>query len=114
MIGRNDILASNYHVISGVVNEPDRYRLEWESVDGRRGPLTVLAVNVVHNLALLRAEEPMGIPLQTTRLPENGTSLFHSDIHWRWNWLSWPALPTVCWKLPFTTRFISPAISTPA
>lgn len=76
VIGRNDILASNYHVISGVVNEPDRYRLEWESVDGRRGPLTVLAVNVVHDLALLKAEEPMGIPLQTTGIPENGTSLF--------------------------------------
>ena len=76
VVGREDILASNYHVISGVVNEPDRYRLEWESVDGRRGPLTVLAVNVVHDLALLKAEEPMGIPLQTTDLPENGTSLF--------------------------------------
>jgi serine protease Do len=76
VIGRNDILASNYHVISGVVNEPDRYRLEWESVDGRRGPLTVLAVNVVHDLALLKAEEPMGLPMQTTSLPGNGTSLF--------------------------------------
>ena len=31
---------------------------------------------MVHDLALLKAEEPMGIPLQTTDLPENGTSLF--------------------------------------
>ena len=76
VIYRDNILASNYHVISNVVNEPDRYRLEWEGVDGRRGPLTVLAVDVVHDLALLRAEEPMGLPLQITSLPENGTSLF--------------------------------------
>jgi serine protease Do len=76
VIGRNDILASNYHVISNVVNEPDRYRLEWEGVDGRRGPLTVLAVDVVHDLAILQAEEPMGLPMQITDLPENGVSLF--------------------------------------
>jgi len=76
VIGRNDILASNFHVISNVVNEPDRYRLEWEGVDGRRGPLTVLAVDVVHDLAILQAEEPMGLPMQIADLPENGVSLF--------------------------------------
>lgn len=76
VIYRDNILASNYHVISNVVNEPDRYHLEWEGVDGRRGPLTVLAVDVVHDLALLRADEPMGLPLQITSLPENGSSLF--------------------------------------
>ncbi len=76
VIGRNDILASNYHVVSNVVNEPDRYRLEWEGVDGRRGPLTVLAVDVVHDLAILQAEEPMGLPMQIADLPENGVSLF--------------------------------------
>lgn len=76
VIGRNDVLASNYHVISNVVNEPDRYRLEWEGVDGRRGPLTVLAVDVVHDLAILQAEEVMGIPMEIADLPENGVSLF--------------------------------------
>ncbi|MDC1435880.1 serine protease [Gammaproteobacteria bacterium] len=76
VIGRNDILASNYHVISNVVNEPDRYQLEWEGVDGRRGPLRVLAVDVVHDLAILQAEEPMGLPMQIADLPENGVSLF--------------------------------------
>jgi serine protease Do len=76
VIGRNDILASNYHVISNVVNEPDRYQLEWEGVDGRRGPLRVLAVDVVHDLAILQADEPMGLPIQIGDLPENGASLF--------------------------------------
>ncbi|MFL2840685.1 MAG: serine protease [Pseudohongiellaceae bacterium] len=76
VIGRPDILASNYHVVSNVVNEPDRYRLEWEGVDGRRGSLKVLAVDVVHDLAILQAEELMGLPLQIADLPENGVSLF--------------------------------------
>ncbi len=74
--GRADILASNYHVVSGAVNEPNRYKLEWESVDGRRGPLTVIAVDVVHDLALLLADESLGFPLRTTSLPENGVSLY--------------------------------------
>lgn len=58
------------------MNEPDRYQLEWEGVDGRRGPLRVLAVDVVHDLAILQAEEPMGLPMQIADLPENGVSLF--------------------------------------
>ncbi len=76
VIGRNDILASNYHVVSNVVNEPDRYRLEWEGVDGRRGPLRVLAVDVVHDLAILQADQVMGLPMQIAQLPENGVSLY--------------------------------------
>ena len=76
VIGRNDLLATNYHVISNIVNEPDRYRLQWEGVDGRRGPLIVLAIDVVHDLAILKAKEPMGIPIQIADLPENGVSLF--------------------------------------
>lgn len=69
-------LATNFHVISAAVNEPDIYKLEWESVDGRRGPLTVLAVDVVHDLALVRAEEDMGTPMQTAAIPEKGSALF--------------------------------------
>ena len=37
VIGRDDILASNFHVVASVVHEPERYKLEWQSVDGRRG-----------------------------------------------------------------------------
>lgn len=69
-------LATNFHVISAAVNEPELYKLEWESVDGRRGPLKVLAVDVVHDLALVTAAEEMGEPMITASLPEKGASLF--------------------------------------
>ena len=76
VVGRENILASNFHVVSDVVNEPDQYKLEWQNVRGERGPLTVIAVDVVHDLSLLKAEQPMGTPFATGSLPEKGTALY--------------------------------------
>ncbi len=76
VIAREDILASNFHVVADAVHAPDRYRLEWQSVSGARGPLTVIAVDVIHDLALLKAEQPLGTPHQTTGLPSQGVALF--------------------------------------
>ncbi len=76
VIARPDLLASNFHVVADAVHAPDRYRLEWQSVTGARGPLTVIAVDVIHDLALLKAEQPLGTPHQTTGLPAQGAALF--------------------------------------
>lgn len=76
VIGREDILASNFHVVSDVVNDPDQYRLEWKNGRGERGPLTVIAVDVVHDLSLLKAEQPMGTPMHSGSLPDKGTALY--------------------------------------
>ncbi|QGX39874.1 S1 family peptidase [Permianibacter aggregans] len=76
VIARDDLLASNFHVVSDAVHEPEKHRLEWVSVDGRRGPLKIIAVDVVHDLSLLQAEQDMGTPLHTTGLPDKGTALF--------------------------------------
>lgn len=76
VIGRDDILASNFHVVSDAVNEPDQYRLEWQNTRGERGLLTVLAVDVVHDLAILKAEQALGKPFVTTALPNKGTALY--------------------------------------
>ena len=51
--GRNDILASNYHVISNVVNEQDAYQLEREGVAARLGYLSVMAVGYVDGVCLI-------------------------------------------------------------
>ncbi|MGH1470981.1 MAG: S1 family peptidase [Cellvibrionaceae bacterium] len=76
LIGREDLLASNFHVVANAVHEPDRYKLEWVNVDGERGPLSVVAVDVVHDLSLLKAEKALGNVLTTTGLPEKGTELY--------------------------------------
>ena len=76
VIARGDVLASNFHVVADAVHEPTRYRLEWQSVSGERGPLTVIAVDVIHDLALLKAEQTLGSPHHTTGLPQKGVALF--------------------------------------
>ncbi|MCC6202898.1 MAG: trypsin-like peptidase domain-containing protein [Gammaproteobacteria bacterium] len=76
VIGRDDLLASNFHVVADAVHTPEVYRLEWQSVTGERGPLKVIAVDVVHDLALLQAERPLGVPHRIGTLPDKGTALY--------------------------------------
>ncbi len=76
VIGRPNVLASNFHVVADAVHDPQRYRLEWESVTGERGPLKVIEVDVVHDLALLEAEKPLGEPHVTGTLPPKGSALY--------------------------------------
>jgi serine protease Do len=51
-------LITNYHVVSDVALQPQRHRLVYSTADGREGALQLLAVDVVHDLALLRAVDP--------------------------------------------------------
>jgi serine protease Do len=55
VVGRGLILT-NYHVVSDKALEPDVYRLESVLPDGRRGPLEILAVDVIHDLAVVKGE----------------------------------------------------------
>ena len=75
-IGQPNLLASNFHVIAEHVHRPEQTRLEWQADDGRRGPLQLVAIDVVHDLALLRAAEDLAPPLATAALPAKGASLF--------------------------------------
>ncbi len=44
---------TNYHVVSELVHDPDRYRAEWLDSAGAAHPVRVLAVDAVHDLAVL-------------------------------------------------------------
>ncbi|HKL49987.1 MAG TPA: serine protease [Wenzhouxiangellaceae bacterium] len=48
------VLATNYHVVSEFVLDPDRYALRYRDAGGATGPLEVLEVDVLHDLALVR------------------------------------------------------------
>lgn len=52
------LVVTNYHVVSKIVHEPDRYRAEW--IDSAATPhgLRILAVDVVNDLAVLRSAQP--------------------------------------------------------
>ncbi len=65
-IDESGILATNYHVIERLIHKPERYSATWHPEEGKPGGLTVLAIDIVHDLALVRAQsvgEPMVLSL---------------------------------------------------
>lgn len=53
-VGADGLILTNYHVVSMVALEPQRYRLTYAAVDGREGALDLLAFDAVHDLAVVR------------------------------------------------------------
>ncbi len=76
IVGRPDILATNYHVVSSYVNEPETYDLEYFSTSGETGSLELLDLDVVHDLAAVKAQKNLGKPLRITRIPNKGANLY--------------------------------------
>lgn len=48
------LLATNYHVVSEYVLDPDRFSLRYRDAKGETGPLEVVDVDVLRDLALVR------------------------------------------------------------
>jgi serine protease Do len=70
-------IATNYHVVSKVIHDPDLYRLEYVRTTGETGNLTVLDVDVVHDLAVVIGNDlpEVYIPLGSASL-EKGTRIY--------------------------------------
>jgi S1-C subfamily serine protease len=54
LIGSSDLVVTNYHVVSDFALNPDTYVGEWVDTSGRRGDLELLAIDVLHDLAVVR------------------------------------------------------------
>ena len=76
IVGRSDILATNYHVVSNYVAEPETYDLEFFSSSGETGALELLDLDVVHDLAVVQAKKDLGKPLVITSIPNKGANLY--------------------------------------
>jgi S1-C subfamily serine protease len=76
-VGVGNLILTNYHVVSDVIMDPDRYRLEFLRQDGTKGALAVVAIDVVHDLAVVRGDTgPMpGLDFDP-RVPEKGARGF--------------------------------------
>lgn len=78
--GKHTLAVTNYHVVSQKVLEPGQYTLEWVSTDNTRGELEVLAIDIAHDLALVRfksATAALGTPFAlATREPQRGEKVF--------------------------------------
>lgn len=53
---KKGLFATNYHVISDVVDTPDRYRIEYHKGNEKKGELSIIALDVAHDLAILKGE----------------------------------------------------------
>lgn len=56
MVGTSDLVITNYHVVSQMAIDPDVYIGEYVDTDGKSGPVELVAVDVLHDLAVLRVD----------------------------------------------------------
>jgi len=48
-------IATNFHVVSNFVHQPQRYKLEYATAEGATGELTLIDIDVIHDLAVTRS-----------------------------------------------------------
>ena len=53
-VSDDGLVITNYHVVSNYVLEPKTYEMAYVDSNGERGALTLLAIDVLHDLALLQ------------------------------------------------------------
>jgi S1-C subfamily serine protease len=74
LIGTSNLVVTNYHVVSQFALDPDTYVGEWVDTGGQRGNVELLAVDVLHDLAVLRVSRNgtgfFQIPEQLARLTQ--------------------------------------------
>ncbi|MES2325636.1 MAG: serine protease [Pseudomonadota bacterium] len=56
MVGTTNLVLTNYHVVSQMAIDPDVYVGEFVDTNGKSGPVELLAVDVLHDLAVVRVK----------------------------------------------------------
>ena len=76
-LSKDGLIATNYHVVAEAVSKPDKYQLEYLAVNGDRGKLELLDIDVINDLAILRQETPGPEFLKLSETtPKNGETIF--------------------------------------
>ncbi len=76
IVGNGRQIATNFHVINKIILEPDLFYVTYLTKNGREGELKLLALDVVHDLALLVSDEYLGQAITTGDLPPKGAPVF--------------------------------------
>ena len=61
LVSGDGLAITNYHVVSQFALDPRTYRLEYLAPDGAKGPLLLLALDVPHDLAVVKVDRS-GLP----------------------------------------------------
>jgi len=56
VVSADGYVITNYHVVSRFALDPKTYRLEYLAPDGSKGPLQLLAIDVAHDLAVVKTD----------------------------------------------------------
>jgi serine protease Do len=73
---RGDIVT-NYHVVSKLIHAPERYKVEITNAKGQTGPVSVLGLDVVYDLAVLRGgPQPKGFLKLESNQVQQGARLY--------------------------------------
>lgn len=75
IVGDGSLLATNYHVVSDAVQK-ENHRLEYVDNEDHTGPLTLMDVDVIHDLAVVKADHQLGEPFTLDRIPPQGAPLY--------------------------------------
>jgi serine protease Do len=59
-VTKEGLIVTNFHVVSEAALKPERHDLVYVTADGREAPLQILQLDVLHDLALLKATDPGG------------------------------------------------------
>ncbi|MCP5419624.1 MAG: trypsin-like peptidase domain-containing protein [Gammaproteobacteria bacterium] len=77
LAGSQGQVITNFHVVAELVHHPDQYRAEFLFENGESGALSLLDIDVVHDLALLKmAGSPAHYLTVSARQPAKGERLF--------------------------------------
>ena len=69
LIDANGLIATNFHVVSEAVHQPDKYRIELKTEAGDTGTLNIVDFDVVHDLALVQLQADESADVQPNTLP---------------------------------------------
>jgi S1-C subfamily serine protease len=58
VVSADGYVLTNYHVVSRFALDPKTYRLEYLAPDGGKGSLDLLAIDVAHDLAVVKIDRP--------------------------------------------------------
>ncbi|HJP35998.1 MAG TPA: serine protease [Gammaproteobacteria bacterium] len=87
LISADGEFVTNYHVIAEYANHPKRYSIEFVRHNGEKGSLSLINLDVVNDLALLRLDDAPGYYLRLAAgLPAQGESIYSignpHDLGW--------------------------------
>ena len=67
LVSQDGLIATNWHVVSSIILDPGHFRIEAVRTDGRHIPVSVVAIDSMNDLALLKATGETGVPFVLLR-----------------------------------------------